>query len=171
MTKEETKEILKKIDITYQTDFLKNQNYVSEWYKELKNYDYEDVYGRLEEHLRSNFSNSIPKLYFLTKGLKTPKEKENLSNLQEKCPFCKNLIKIEEFKEHYENCMDIDYIKRSAKKYLNQDIDLLKYYSMARSEVLEKVDQMMKVVYQKTNNEFEKKCIKKYFETKEQKIK
>ena len=64
--------------------------------------------------------------------------------------------------------MDIDYIKRSAKKYLNQDIDLLKYYSMTRSEVLEKVDEMMKIVYQKTENKIEKNCLKKYFETKEQ---
>ena len=50
MTKDETKEILKKIDVTYQTDFLKNQNYVSEWHKELKNYDYEQINTILESH-------------------------------------------------------------------------------------------------------------------------
>ena len=76
MTKDETKEILKKIDVTYQTNYMRNEMYVIEWYKELKNFDFEDVYTRLEEHMRSNFSNSVPKLYFLTKGLKTPEEKE-----------------------------------------------------------------------------------------------
>lgn len=170
MTKEETKEILKKIDLTYHTNFLKNSSYVSEWHKELKNYEFQDVYNKLEEHMRSNFSNDIPKLYFLTKGLKTPEEKEKLSNTTEICPFCKNKVNLSEFKEHYENCMDIDYIRRNVKKFLNQDINLLEYYSMSREEVLKRVDRIMSIVYKRTNNEFEKKCILKYFQTKKENI-
>ena len=41
MTKDETKEILKKIDVTYQTNYMRNEMYVVEWYKELKNFGYQ----------------------------------------------------------------------------------------------------------------------------------
>lgn len=170
MTKDETKEILKKIDVTYQTNYMRNEMYVVEWYKELKNFDFEDVYTRLEEHMRSNFSNSVPKLYFLTKGLKTPEEKERMSNLLEYCPLCKAKVKLENFDEHYENCMDIDYIRKNVKKYLDQEIILSDYYSMSREDIKKRVDKIMKIVYQKTDNQFEKNCLRKYFKTKEEMI-
>lgn len=169
MTKEETKEILKKIDVTYQTDFIKNQNYVMEWYKELKNYDYEDVYQKLEEHMRSNFSNSVPKLYFLTKGLKTPKEKEDLKNLVQICPICRQKIKLIDYEKHFDKCMTIDYIKRNVKKYLDKEINVIEYYSMSESEVNKRFDKIAKIVLSKSNNEIEKRFLTKYFETKEEK--
>lgn len=163
----EVKSILKTIDLVYNTEYENSKDMVEHYYKYLKEYDNEDINLRLSNYIQSS-EKFPPKVYDLIHGLLTLKDKETLKGIREQCPYCKNLIKTEEFKEHYENCMDIDYIKRSAKKYLNQDIDLLKYYSMTRSEVLEKVDQMMKIVYQKTENKFEKNCLKKYFETKEQ---
>ena len=106
----------------------------------------------------------------MTKGLKTPEEKERMSNLLEYCPLCKAKVKLENFDEHYENCMDIDYIRKNVKKYLDQEIILSDYYSMSREDIKKRVDKIMKIVYQKTDNQFEKNCLKKYFKTKEEMI-
>ena len=166
MNDNEIKELLEKIDIHYSTDYAKNKNLVIEWKKQLKKYASKDVFRKLEEHLRSDYSNIPPKLYFLLKDLKTPEEQIKLDLLSEQCKFCNQFVKLSNFDEHYEKCMDIDFIERNVKKYLNQQIIRSDYYEMSNEDVKKRFEKIAKIVIEKSNNEMEVNALKKYFKTK-----
>ncbi|MEE3344417.1 MAG: hypothetical protein VZS44_10025, partial [Bacilli bacterium] len=77
----EVKNLIERIDMHYDTNHSKDDDYVKEWYKELKKYDSEDVNRRLEEHLKGEYGNIPPKLYFLIKNLKTPEQKIKMGSI------------------------------------------------------------------------------------------
>ena len=82
MTKEETKNLFRRIKSHYQ-EFSIDEFKLDEWYKELKQYSYEDVTSRFELHLSSEeYGQLSPKLWFLKKGLRTIDEKKNLQFLK-----------------------------------------------------------------------------------------
>lgn len=166
MNDNEIKEFLEKIDIHYGTDYAKNKNLVIEWKKQLKKYASKDVFRKLEEHLRGDFSNIPPKLYFLIKDLKTPEEQIELDALSEQCKFCGEFVKLMEFDKHYERCMDIDFIERNVKKYLNTQIIRSDYYEMSDEDIKKRFEKIAKVVMEKSENKYEINAIKMYFKTK-----
>lgn len=167
MKDNEIRELLEKIDVHYNSDYSKNKNLVLEWKKQLKKYEAQDVFRKLEEHLKSDYGNNPPKLYFLIKDLKTPDEKYKLKNLHTLCPFCKNVLSMEEFNKHYSKCLDIDYIDKNVKKHLNQQIIKSDYYKMTDSEIKTRYEKILKLVYKNSTNKMEKMCIENYFKTKE----
>ena len=122
MKKNEVNEILKRIKSNYQ-DFIVDDYKTNEWNKELKDYDFEDVMKKVEEHMRSeDYGSFPPKLYFLTKYLQTTSEKNTKTNYLLQCTICGEYIPESEYDEHYDRCMDVDYIVRIRKKYFNKDI-------------------------------------------------
>lgn len=164
MNTKEVKELLEKIDIHYGTEYSTNKNLILEWQKELKKYDSDDVFRKLEEHLKSNFSNIPPKLYFLVKDLKTPKEKLNLNNLNIICTYCKSIVNVLDYDRHYERCMEIDYIARNVKKYLNQEVNISEYRLMSDDDIKKRFDKIANIIIKKGDNQKEKDCLIRYFE-------
>ena len=62
MTIRETNEFMERIKSHYQ-EFVIDDFKIKEWYKELSNYDADDINNKLDEHLRSEvYGDQIPKL-------------------------------------------------------------------------------------------------------------
>lgn len=122
MIKNEVKEILKRINSNY-PEFVIDEYKQNEWYKELKDYSYEDVMNKLEQHMRSaDYGAYAPKLYFLTKFLTKESEKGKHIDYNIECRICKKYVNKESYDEHYERCLDVEYITKIRKKYFNQII-------------------------------------------------
>ena len=135
MRDDEIRELLERIDIHYNTDYSKNKGLINEWKKQLKKYEAKDVFGKLEEYLKSEFGNNAPKLYYLIKDLKTPDEKYQLQNLHTKCNYCGQIINMDEFEHHHARCLEIEYIEKNVKKYLDQQIVRDDYFKMSDSDL------------------------------------
>lgn len=122
MTYSDTKEVLRRIKSNYQS-FVNDDYVLKEWYKELKDYDIEDVMNKLEEHMRSaDYGSTIPKLYFLTKYLKKSNEKGLTEKYNICCKFCNRYVPQDIFNKHYERCLDIDFIVSIRKKHFDIEI-------------------------------------------------
>lgn len=156
MTYSDTKEVLKRIKSNYQS-FINDDYVLKEWYKELKDYDIEDVMNKLEEHMRSSeFGSNIPKLYFLTKYLKKTEEKGIVEKYFLQCKFCSKFIPEKEFDEHYERCLDVEYITRIRKQYFGQTIDEEKkeiFRNMSKDKFDEKYLTFLNEVYEDVSKE------------------
>lgn len=121
MTRDEVKSLFKRIKSNYST-FVADEYKLTEWCKELKDYDETDVHKKLEEHMRSSeYGNSEPKLYFLTKYLKTTKEKNKTEKYLMQCSICKEFILEEQYDKHYERCLDVEYIVKKRKELFDKD--------------------------------------------------
>ena len=163
MSNQEIKNLLERIDIHYNTEYSKNKNLIKEWTKELRKYSSEDVNRRLEEHLRGDFSNSTPKLYYLIKGLFTPEQKIQMTTIYTNCTLCGKEVNINEFDDHYTKCSHIDFIKTNVKKYLNQDINVEEYWQMSEEDLTKRWEKIAKIVLKKSDNELLKRCLTNYF--------
>ena len=96
MELKDVKLILKRIQ-SYYPSFIIDDFKTKEWYNELKKFDYDDVNKKLEEHMRSaDYGTYEPKLFYLTKYLKTKEEKRAfLDGL--------SLTELEDFERYYKN--------------------------------------------------------------------
>lgn len=166
MTLSETKELLKRIKSHYQ-EFIVDDYKVKEWYKELQDYDLEDVNKKLESHLRSEeYGETIPKLYFLTKYLTPSKDKGKIQKFKMCCPLCNEYVPDNEFDNHYDRCLSIEYLSLQSIKYKNQELDKAKYKSMSKEEFDKKYDSICEYVLKKTENQEEKARLSNYFKSK-----
>ena len=121
MTRDEVKNLFKRIKSNYST-FVADEYKLTEWCKELKDYDETDVHKKLEEHMRSaEYGNSEPKLYFLTKFLKTKEEKNKVEKYRLQCTICGKFIPEDDYDSHYERCLDVDYIVKKRKELFNEE--------------------------------------------------
>lgn len=119
MSLNETKEIMQNIKAHYQTFSI--ENYVfEEWYKVLKEYDFDDVMEKLVDHLTSNEHKEIPKVYQLVKYLSTTTEKQNQKEIDSSfkvcCNLCDRWMTMSEYENHYGRCLDIEYLVSKSKK-------------------------------------------------------
>src|SRR5574344_566327 len=127
MTRDDVKGLFKRIKSNYPT-FIVDDYKLTEWFKELEDYNIEEINKKLEEHMRSeNFGQYEPKVYFLTKYLIKEKDKKNSDGIMISCTFCNKLVKLNEYDNHYHKCSSIDYINRQSKKYFGKEIDKDKY--------------------------------------------
>lgn len=121
MTRDEVKSLFKRIKSNYST-FVVDEYKLTEWCNELKDYDETDVHKKLEEHMRSSeYGNSEPKLYFLTKYLKKNSEKNKFEKFKLQCSICEKFISEDEYDNHYERCLDVDYIVKKRKELFNEE--------------------------------------------------
>lgn len=153
MTYTDTKEVLRRIKSNYQS-FVNDDYVLKEWYKELKNYDLEDVMEKLEQHMRSEeYGSTIPKLYFLTKYLKKTKDKGIIEKFSIQCSICGEFVSEEQYDKHFERCLDVEYIVKKRKKLFEKDTDkaeIKRYKSLSEdifdNKYLEFVDKIYNLV-------------------------
>lgn len=165
MTIQETANLLKRIKQHYQ-DFIIDEYKVEEWHSELKNYDANDVNKKLEEHLRNEqFGRAIPKVYFLTKYLKTTKEKEKIENRIEfvYCPLCKEEVRMSDFDKHYDRCCSVDYFIRQYEKYFGKKLSREQLMNMEQEKFDINYEKLLKHIQKSTTDEIEFKLVGYYF--------
>lgn len=106
MTKQETKELIKKISFYYPYFKLEEEAF-KEWELRLKPYDYEDVLRKFEEHLKGERANEPPKLHFIIKYLRTIEEKSKYKNdYIIRCNLCGKEMTLTEYDNtHYRKCL------------------------------------------------------------------
>lgn len=116
MELKDVKAVLKRVQINYPS--FVNDNYTqSEWYKELKDYDLQDVMEKLEQHFRSEqYGNSIPKVYFLTKYLTKTKDKNKKIEYRVNCNLCGKEMTLQKYDEHYGTCLEIKTLQKWIKE-------------------------------------------------------
>ena len=164
MTIQETNSFLKRIKQHYQ-DFIIDSTKVEEWYKVLKDYSYEDVNKKLEEHLRSeNFGNQIPKVYFLTKYLTKEKDKikSKADSLLVRCSLCGKVIKYSEYQNHIDRCNSVEYLNLQSKKMFGKEINKDKYREMDDEQFDSIYNRVLEKILQTSNDKEEIERINNY---------
>lgn len=157
---------MKRIKSHYQ-EFIVDDFKVDEWYRELRDYDFEDVNKKLESHLRSEtYGESIPKLFFLTKYLEKSKDKGKRLRCDVSCPICKEWFDVDELNRHYERCSSINYLNKQSLKYKGEEIDRKAYLNLSYEDFNKKYDAICEYVYKHTEDEEEKHYIKNYLNSK-----
>ena len=159
MEKKQAIEFMDRIKSHYQ-EFVIDDFKIKEWYNELKDYSFEDVNKKLDEHLRNEqYGNSIPKVYFLTKYLTKEKDKLVENSYKIKCSLCGELVKNTEIDKHFTRCSSVDLLVTNSKKYLNK--------SLNRQKLMEADDKTFRDYYYKAceeimpligDNYMKKKC-------------
>lgn len=162
MTVEETTKFMKRIKQHYQ-DFVIDNYKIEEWYKELKNYAYDDVNNKLEEHLKSQqFGNQIPKVYFLTKHLTKEKDKGKVEELIVRCSICGKIIKYKDFQEHMDRCNSVEFINLQSKKLFSKEIDKQRYREMPDEDFDKIYNKLLEKILQTSKNKKEIERIENY---------
>lgn len=123
MEKKQTIEFMNRIKSHYQ-EFIIDDFKMKEWHDELKDYSFEDVNKKLDEHLRNEqYGNSIPKVYFLTKYLTKEKDKLTTHKYKISCSICGKPVGSDEIDKHYDRCRSIDYLMRNSERYFNKKLN------------------------------------------------
>lgn len=163
MTKEQTKNLFRRIKSHYQ-EFTVDDFKVDEWYKELKDYDYEDITKRFELHLNSeDYGQVVPKLWFLKKGVLTIAEKKEskVYKCSVICQICKEAIPVRGYDIHYSKCSSIDYMQRMIKKIYNQETPRSVLEKLSDEEFKRKYDTLLSIVQNKLGDCSQSKIIEK----------
>lgn len=161
MTEEQTKNLFRRIKSHYQ-EFAIDDFKIDEWYKELKDYDYEDITRRFELHLNSeDYGQVIPKLWFLKKNLSTIEEKKEskVYKCSVICQICGEEIPFRGYDTHYAKCSAIDYMQKQIKKIYGKDTPRELLERMTDEEFNIKYNTLLSIVQNKTNDLFQKRLI------------
>lgn len=165
MTIQETNYFLKRIKQHYQ-EFIIDNTKIDEWYKELKDYDYQEVNNKLEEHLRNEqYGHQIPKVAFLTKYLTkiSDKSKNNANNIRVRCHLCGKGMALNEYDKHIARCNSVEYLNLQSQRLYDKEIDKDKYRNMD-DETFDKIyDKVLNKILEITNDSEEKQNIMNYF--------
>ena len=123
MTKQEVVNFLKKIKANYQ-GFSMEDYVINEWYDRLKPYDIDDVYLKLDQHLKGERCSEIPKIHYITKYLKEPSEKsKSVDNLLVDCNLCHRTMTLKQYDDHYGKCLSICYLKRKIGNVTYEELE------------------------------------------------
>lgn len=163
MTRTEVRNFLTRIQSHY-PEFIVDDFKLSEWYSELKKYDAEDINIKLEKHIgNEEYGRFAPKLFNLTKFLKTNEERQQNITWLLKCEKCGRIFKNTDYTSHYDICVLIATMVRDLKKYFNQDISREKLEELSQAKLYELynkyVDKMLSSEFVSTDRkEILKKC-------------
>lgn len=162
MELKDVKTILKRIEINY-PKFVNDSYTQSEWYRELKDYDLDDVMGKLENHFRSEqYGNQPPKVYFLTKYLTKTKDKNEDEDYDTFCVVCGKRINHKLFDEHFDRCLSVQYVLRQYRRFNIPNPPTKKVlYQMDQHEFDERYKRLLMYVQKFSTNEDEKWVIDK----------
>ena len=162
MTVQETNKFLTRIKQHYQ-DFIIDDQKIEEWFKELKDYNYDDVNKKLDEHLRNEqYGNQIPKVYFITKHLTKEKDKQKVENFLVRCSICGKVIKYSEFQTHMDRCNSVEFINLQSKKLFGKEIDKQRYREMPFEEFDKIYNKLLERILQTSKNKDEIERIENY---------
>lgn len=169
MNRDQVKKLFKRIQSNY-PNFVVDDFKITEWAKELKDYDEADVHKKLEEHMRSEqYGNQEPKVYFLTKYLTKISDKNRQYEYIVNCNLCGKEMSLEEYEAHYEICLSIKTLQKWIKEKNGTDVTYDELASLDRA-TFEKVykkyevneNQELKNVLNKMNKSNEISEEKKY---------
>ena len=165
MTTNEVQDFMQRIKSHYQ-EFIIDEFKFNEWYNELKEYDSNDINKKFEEHLKSEtYGNYIPKINFLTKGLRKIGEPGiDKSQIYVRCGRCSKTISLDKKNEHDNLCIDIDFMNFLSEKYLGKPIDKEKCFQMPRQEFYEKFKKALTYSTSKEPNEEELARLKEIYQ-------
>lgn len=160
MTREESTKIVDKIQIHRQS-FLVTQKVYLEWYRILEPYDFSDVDKQLDNYFKdsSNFGR-YPDAYYLVKYLKTEEEKERLGEWTVRCSICGKVLSFDDYDNHFERCLSVDYIKTKRLKYFNKSTNREKLMALPRREFDQLYMKLIEQIYDLEENPIEKHNLK-----------
>lgn len=159
MTRSETVHFLEKIK-TYYQNFVIEDYVVNEWHDRLKSFDIEDVYKKLDEHLRGSYKDEIPKLHFITKYLNRDKDKLEPSNVLVRCNECGQAIGWKYYDEHLARHNSINYIKLNEKR-INKTLSAEKLCNLNKQNFDEIYMKFLQEIYVISTDLEEKERIEK----------
>ena len=162
MELKDVKTILKRIEINY-PKFVNDSYTQSEWYRELKDYDLDDVMGKLENHFRSEqYGNQPPKVYFLTKYLTKTKDKNEDEDYDTFCVVCGKRMNHKLFDEHFDRCSSVHYVLRQYDRFrIPNKPKEEELFKMDQKEFDIRYNRLLRYVYKFSTNENEKWVIDK----------
>lgn len=161
MELKDVKYILKKIQSNY-SSFVPDTFITQEWYRELKDYDLEDVLDKLDKHFRSEeYGNSIPKVYFLTKYCQKTETKKKKLNEKTRvvCQLCKETIELKNYDNHYSRCSSVNYVINQARKYYDKELSRESLMNMSDKEFNARYDKLLLTVQKNTEDPTEEERI------------
>lgn len=143
MKKNEVSTLLNKIKGYYNSQFFIDEYVTEAWVEEMKPYELEDAIEHLKEYLKQ-YPEIAPKPHIFTKGLLTPEEKRKYRNsdLTVACQLCGRWMPLEDYDEHYNKCLDIEYLITVAKEknqYITRS-DLEEYPKATIDKLLKKYE-------------------------------
>ena len=120
--------------------------YRNEWYRILKNYDYQDVVDNLEKWLGDSENKYfLPDVYVLVADLHTTEEKNKPFNFKVMCRHCKKWFPYNTSKEHEDRCGSIEYIIKNYKKLFNKELSREILWELKEEEFEERYNESLKL--------------------------
>lgn len=162
MKNSEVVDLLELIDRVYKTEYAKNKDIVSDWFKVLKNYEFNDMTNSLDYYLE-NYTEYPPKVYNLTKGYSTIETKHLLDNAKTICIFCGKSVDFDNTK-HIDRCRSVEYIKSAVRRFKGQDIDVERYRNMNEEEFEHYYNAATKLIIENSTNDLEVNLCKRWLE-------
>lgn len=117
MNKTETTKLLNTIKGYYNTQFFIDEFVISAWTETMKPYDLDDAIDHIQVYIKEN-PDTPPKPHTFKRGLYTHEEKERIRNSKftVECNLCRRFMPLAEYEEHYDKCLDIQYLVSVAKE-------------------------------------------------------
>ena len=113
--------------------------YRNEWYRILKDYDYQDVVDSLEKWLSdSDNKYFMPDVYVLINDLYTTSEKNKPMDFKVMCPHCKKWFPYQDSKTHEDRCGSVEYIIKNYKKLFNKELFKETLWNLSQEEFEQK---------------------------------
>ena len=160
MNKKEVLELISFINKNYHNYFdnKKIDGIVEEWYKDLCQYDFEDVKEQTKELMsKSDFQMKPPTLYHIISRCQKKYEKVDYSRITYFCDNCNKIFKdYDELLEHRTKENSMEYIIRETKKWFNKDLDKDQLFKMEEKEFEERYNKLLHYIYENTTDEEEK---------------
>ena len=169
MTLNETKELFKRIKAHY-PNFNDDDYVIKEWFRYVEPYEKEDIHKKFEQHLKGDYSQYEPKVTYLTSYLKTKEEKMQTGEYLVRCEICGQAVNLNDFQKHHDRCSSIEYLNQLRIRYFGKGIDKEQLRQLNDIEFLEKYEQMLDLVLEKSIDPIEKKRVENYFFSKKGEI-
>lgn len=131
MTKNETKKLLNKIKGYYNSQFFIDEYVIEAWCESLEPYDLEDAEEHIKDYLKE-YPDTPPKPHVFIKDLYTHEEKKrrNESDYSVNCNLCGKWMSLQEYDNHYDRCLDIQYLlsvaKQRGENFTREDLEICK---------------------------------------------
>lgn len=120
MSYEQFKQIIIKIE-SHCLKFKLEDYQIKFWWNKLKDYDYEDISYKIDQHFDGELSYTAPTLSFLMKNVLTVEQKKKQNKIYIKCPLCKKKyeypIAMSDWKKCHQRCSMITNIIDKCNKY------------------------------------------------------
>lgn len=125
------------IEADYPKTFKLTPNQAKLWWDALKEFDIEDLKKKYENHKKSTWAYTEPKLPYLIQSLKKVDDKQLVGKSFVFCSHCGKRfeypVEEREFEECMERCLRIKYLNKNAKKF---NINLVAIFKTDRLEEL-----------------------------------